>query len=294
MDALESESVEILRETAACARNPVMLYSAGKDSSVMLHLARKAFYPAVPPFPLLHIDTTWKFSEIYRHRDEAARANGMRLIVHRNEEGLKAGVTPFSQGISHYTQVMKTEALRQALDLHGFDAVLCGARRDEGQCSAKERIFSVASPGHHREPRAQSPEIRALYNTRIVPGESLRVFPLANWTELDIWRYVHAERIEIVSLYLARDRPVVERAGMLIVADDERLPLNHGERPTIRKVRFRSLGCYPLTGATESAADSLQGIVAETSSDRFSERRGRLVDDDQTALADNRKREPRR
>jgi len=248
---LESESIEILREAVAGAANPVMLYSIGKDSSVMLHLARKAFHPAPPPFPLLHVDTTWKFREMYAHRERMAAQSGMTLLVHTNEEALAAGINPFSHGSSYFTDVMKTEALKQALDQHGFDVVFGGARRDEEKSRAKERIFSVRSEGHRWEPKLQRPELWNLFNTRLRPGQSLRVFPLSNWTELDVWEYIRNERIPIVPLYFAKERPVVRRGGTWIMVDDDRLPLEAGEAPELRWVRFRTLGCYPLSGAIE-------------------------------------------
>jgi sulfate adenylyltransferase subunit 2 len=290
-NTLESESIEILREAVAGARNPVMLYSIGKDSSVMLHLARKAFYPASPPFPLLHVDTTWKFRQMYEHRDRVARESGMRLIVHRNEAGLAAGVTPFTHGSGYYTDVMKTEALKQALDSNGFDIVFGGARRDEEKSRAKERIFSYRSAGHRWDPKAQRPELWSLYNTRVRAGESIRVFPLSNWTELDVWQYIHEEKIPIVPLYFAAERPVVDRNGTLVVIDDARFPLSAGERPERRVVRFRTLGCYPLTGAIESSASTLEEIILETFNARSSERQGRLIDTDQAGSMEKKKRE---
>jgi sulfate adenylyltransferase subunit 2 len=291
INILESESIEILREAVAGARNPVMLYSIGKDSSVMLHLARKAFHPAPPPFPLLHVDTTWKFRQMYAHRDKVARESGMQLLVHRNEAGLAAGITPFTHGSSYYTDVMKTEGLKQALDAHGFDVIFGGARRDEEKSRAKERIFSFRSPGHRWDPKSQRPELWALYNTRVSAGASIRVFPLSNWTELDIWQYIYEERIPIVPLYFAADRPVVERDGTWILVDDERLPLRPGEKAQLRRVRFRTLGCYPLTGAIESAAETIEEIVAETFNARSSERQGRLIDVDQIGSMEKKKRE---
>ncbi|BBK36730.1 sulfate adenylyltransferase subunit 2 [Allostella sp. ATCC 35155] len=280
-----------MREVAAEFRNPVMLYSIGKDSSVMLHLAMKAFYPASPPFPLLHIDTTWKFREMIRFRDDTARRVGMRLIVHTNPDGLARNVNPFEHGSSYYTNVMKTEALKQALTLHGFDAAFGGARRDEEASRAKERVFSFRSASHGWDPKNQRPELWHLYNTRIAPGESIRVFPLSNWTELDIWEYIRAEGIPIVPLYFAAERPVVERDGMLIMADDERLPLAPGQSPEMRLVRFRTLGCYPLTAAAESSAASLEEIVREIMEARRSERSGRLIDHDEQASMERKKRE---
>ena len=290
-NALESESIEILREAVAGARKPVMMYSTGKDSSVMLHLARKAFYPAPPPFPLLHVDTTWKFREMVAHRDRVVAEAGMELIVHTNQEGLAAGVNPFSHGSSYYTDVMKTQALRQALDLHQFDVVLGGARRDEEKSRAKERIFSFRAAGHRWDPKAQRPELWNLYNTHIHPGESLRVFPISNWTELDVWQYIAQEQIAIVPLYLAKPRPVVQRAGTWIMQDDERLPLEPGEEPQMRLVRFRTLGCYPLSGAIESSATTLEQIIAETFAAHTSERQGRLIDSDQPGSMEKKKQE---
>ena len=291
MQALESESIEILREAVAGARKPVMMYSTGKDSSVMLHLARKAFYPAPPPFPLLHVDTTWKFREMVAHRDRVVAEAGMELIVHTNQEGLAAGVNPFSHGSSYYTDVMKTQALRQALDLHQFDVVLGGARRDEEKSRAKERIFSFRAAGHRWDPKAQRPELWNLYNTHIHLGESLRVFPISNWTELDVWQYIAQEKIAIVPLYFAKPRPVVQRAGTWIMQDDKRLPLEPGEEPQMRLVRFRTLGCYPLSGAIESSATTLEQIIAETFAAHTSERQGRLIDSDQPGSMEKKKQE---
>lgn len=291
MTNLESESIEIIREAVAGARKPVMLYSIGKDSSAMLHLARKAFYPALPPFPLLHVDTTWKFRAMYEHRARMAAESGMELIVHVNEEGLNAGINPFTHGSSYYTDVMKTQALRQALDRHGFDVVLGGARRDEEKSRAKERVFSFRSAGHRWDPKAQRPELWNLYNTHTRPGETIRVFPLSNWTELDIWQYIQGENIPIVPLYFAAERPVVRRGGTWILVDDDRLPLQPGERPEWRRVRFRTLGCYPLTGAIESNATTLEEIVAETFNARSSERQGRLIDSDQPGSMEKKKQE---
>ncbi|MBS1784822.1 MAG: sulfate adenylyltransferase subunit CysD [Acidobacteria bacterium] len=288
---LESESIEIIREAVAGAAKPVMLYSIGKDSSVMLHLARKAFYPAPPPFPLLHVDTTWKFKEMYAHRARMVAESGMTLLTHTNQEGLAAGVNPFTHGSSYYTDVMKTEALKQALDLHGFDVVFGGARRDEEKSRAKERIFSFRSKGHRWDPKKQRPELWNLYNTHIQPGETLRVFPLSNWTEADIWEYIRAEEIPIVPLYLAKARPVVRRGGAWIMVDDERYPLEPGESPEVRRVRFRTLGCYPLTGAVESGADTLDSVIAETLGARNSERQGRLIDSDQPGSMEKKKQE---
>ncbi|MGE0715949.1 MAG: sulfate adenylyltransferase subunit CysD [Alphaproteobacteria bacterium] len=291
LQRLEDESIHIIREVAAEFRNPVMLYSIGKDSSVMLHLALKAFFPGRPPFPLLHVDTTWKFREMIRFRDETARRLGMELIVHTNRDGLARNVNPFEHGSSYYTHVMKTEALKQALTAHGFDAAFGGARRDEEASRAKERVFSFRSTTHGWDPKNQRPELWHLYNTRIAPGESIRVFPLSNWTELDIWEYILAEDIPIVPLYFAAPRPVVERDGMLLMVDDERLPLRPDEVPEPRMVRFRTLGCYPLTAATESTAATLREIVAELAAARRSERAGRLIDHDETASMERKKRE---
>ena len=291
LQMLEAESIEILREAVAGACNPVMMYSIGKDSSVMLHLARKAFYPASPPFPLLHIDTTWKFRDMYTHRARMAAESGMELIVHTNAEGLKAGINPFTHGSSYYTDVMKTVALKQALDAREFDVVFGGARRDEEKSRAKERIFSFRAPGHRWDPKAQRPELWSLYNAHVKPGESIRVFPLSNWTELDVWQYINQERIPLVPLYFAKDRPVVKRGGTWIMADDDRLPLAPGETPELRMVRFRTLGCYPLSGAIESNATTLEEIIAETFSARSSERQGRLIDSDQPGSMEKKKQE---
>jgi len=289
IERLEAESIHIIREVAAECRHPVMLYSIGKDSSVMLHLARKAFAPAPPPFPLMHIDTTWKFRDMIAFRDKTAKEAGMRLIVHTNQDGVKAGMNPFDHG-PNYTRVMKTEALKQALEFHKFDAAFGGARRDEEKSRAKERIFSFRSASHAWDPKNQRPELWRLYNTRVHDGESMRVFPLSNWTELDIWAYILRERIPIVPLYFAADRPVVERNGQLIMVDDARLPLN-GEKPEMKRVRFRTLGCYPLTGAIESNATSLEAIVAEMLAARTSERGGRLIDKESSASMEKKKRE---
>jgi sulfate adenylyltransferase subunit 2 len=288
---LESESIEIILEAVAGARRPVMLYSIGKDSSVMLHLARKAFYPAPPPFPLLHVDTTWKFRDMYAHRERAAAESGMRLLVHTNAEGLAAGVNPFTHGSSYYTDVMKTAALKQALDAHGFDVIFGGARRDEEKSRAKERVFSLRSGGHRWDPKAQRPELWSLYNTHIRPGETMRVFPLSNWTEGDIWQYIRAENIPIVPLYLARERPVVRRGDQWIMVDDERFPLAPGEVPEVRRVRFRTLGCYPLSAALESGAATLDAVIDETFAARRSEREGRLIDTDQPGSMEKKKQE---
>jgi sulfate adenylyltransferase subunit 2 len=288
---LESESIEILREVAAEFANPVLLYSVGKDSSVLLHLARKAFHPRKPPFRLLHVDTTWKFREMIAFRDATARALGLELLVHVNEEGLGRGVGPIASGSAVHTRVMKTEALKQALAKWDFDAAVGGARRDEEKSRAKERVFSLRGPGQTWDPRGQRPELWRLWNTRIGPGESMRVFPLSNWTELDVWRYVAAERIPVVPLYFAKPRPVVERQGALIVVDDDRFPLEPGERPEIRRVRFRTLGCYPLTGAIESEAATVAEIIAEMEVSRLSERQGRLIDGDEPAAMERKKKE---
>jgi sulfate adenylyltransferase subunit 2 len=288
---LESEAIEIMREVAAEFRNPVMLYSVGKDSSVMLHLAVKAFHPSRLPFPLLHVNTTWKFREMIAFRDETARRLDLDLRVHVNEEGLRRGVDPFVSGSVLYTHVMKTEALKQALDRFGFDAAFGGARRDEEKSRAKERIFSFRSSTHAWDPRDQRPELWNLFNTRIRPGESIRVFPLSNWTELDVWSYIMIERIPVVPLYFAKERPVVARGGTWIMVDDERLPLAPGEHPVMRRVRFRTLGCYPLTGAIESDADTIEAIVEEMRTARVSERQGRLIDADETASMEKKKRE---
>jgi sulfate adenylyltransferase subunit 2 len=288
---LEAEAIEIMREVAAEFKRPVMLYSIGKDSSVMLHLAIKAFHPAPLPFPVLHIDTTWKFREMIAFRDETARRLGLNLIVYVNQHGVDRGISPVASGSSVHTLVMKTQALKQALDLHGFDAALGGARRDEEKSRAKERIFSFRSEGHTWDPRNQRPELWNLFNTRIGPGESMRVFPLSNWTELDVWHYIMLEQIPVVPLYFAKQRPVVSRNGTWIVVDDERLPLEAGEKAQLRLVRFRTLGCYPLTGAIESAAASVEAIVAEMRTARVSERQGRLIDNDDTASMEKKKRE---
>ena len=291
MTSLESESIEIIREAVATARKPVMLYSIGKDSSVMLHLARKAFHPAPPPFALLHVDTGWKFQAMYAHRARLAAASGMELLIYTNPEGVAAGIDPFTHGSSYFTDVMKTQALRQALDAHGFDVVFGGARRDEEKSRAKERLFSFRAPGHRWDPKAQRPELWNLYNTRIRPGESIRVFPIANWTELDVWQYIHAERIPLVPLYLAAERPVVRRGGQWIMVDDARFPFAPGEQAERRKVRFRTLGCWPLTAAIESDADTLDAVIAETLATRSSERQGRLIDSDEPGSMEKKKRE---
>ncbi len=291
MQLLEDESIEIIREAVANAQNPVMMYSIGKDSSVMLHLARKAFYPAPPPFPLLHVDTGWKFKEMYAHRDRMVAESGMKLITHTNPLGIAEGVGPFTHGSNYHTDVMKTQALKQALDAHGFDVVLGGARRDEEKSRAKERIFSFRAPGHRWESDAQRPELWNLYNTHIQADESIRVFPISNWTELDIWQYIYAEDIPIVPLYLAAQRPVVKRDGQWIMVDDERFPFAEGETAEMRQVRFRTLGCWPLTAAVESDANTLEGIIAETFTSRSSERQGRLIDSDTPGSMEKKKQE---
>lgn len=288
---LEAESIYIIREVAAQLGNPVMLYSIGKDSSVMLHLARKAFYPSTPPFPLLHVDTTWKFKAMIEFRDRVARETGMRLIVHTNRDGLSRRINPFVDGSSLYTDVMKTQALREALDLYKFDAAFGGARRDEESSRAKERVFSFRSRAHRWDPRNQRPELWRLYNGRIAEGESVRVFPLSDWTEVDVWQYIAAENIPVVPLYFAADRQVVMRGDKLIMVDDDRLPLAPGERPMTRKVRFRTLGCYPLTAALESDAADVDAIIRETAAARSSERQGRLIDHDEEGSMERKKRE---
>lgn len=291
MNFLEAESIEIIREAVATARNPVMMYSIGKDSSVMLHLARKAFFPAPPPFPLLHVDTGWKFQAMYAHRARVVAETGMRLISHTNPQGLADGVGPFTHGSGYHTDVMKTQALKQALDANGFDVVFGGARRDEEKSRAKERVFSFRSAGHRWDPKAQRPELWNLYNTRIKADESIRVFPISNWTELDVWQYIHDEDIPIVPLYLAAERPVVQRAGQWIMVDDDRFPFAPGEQVERRKVRFRTLGCWPLTAAIESEADTLEAVIAETLNARSSERQGRLIDSDSPGSMEKKKQE---
>jgi len=288
---LEAEAIDIMRETVAEFERPVMLYSIGKDSSAMLQVAQKAFAPGKPPFPLLHVDTTWKFREMIAFRDATAARLGMELVVHVNEDGLKRGISPVASGSTLHTQVMKTEALRQALDQGRFDAAFGGARRDEEKSRAKERVFSHRSASHAWDPRNQRPELWHLFNTRIKPGESMRVFPLSNWTELDVWEYIRAEQIPVVPLYFAKARPVVERDGMLIVVDDERLPLAPGEKPRSMRVRFRTLGCYPLTGAVASEADTLDAVIDEMRRSASSERQGRVIDRDETASMEKKKRE---
>jgi len=290
-EELESESIEIIREVVATAAKPVMLYSIGKDSSVMLRLAQKAFFPGPIPFPLMHIDTGWKFREMIAFRNRMATEVGFELITYTNPRGLAEGIGPVSHGSAYHTDVMKTEALRQALDLYGFDAAFGGARRDEEKSRAKERIFSFRAPGHRWEPKAQRPELWNLYNTRINPGETIRVFPLSNWTEADIWAYIRQESIPIVPLYFAAERPVIKRYGQWIMVDDSRLPLETGEKPHLRMVRFRTLGCYPLTAAVESTATTLDQIVAETLAATSSERQGRIIDHDGAGSMERKKQE---
>lgn len=290
LSLLESEAIEIMREVVSETQNPVMLYSIGKDSAVMLHLAKKAFYPSFPPFPLLHVDTTWKFREMYLMRDKVAKASGMKLIVHQNREAKEKGINPFDHGSLH-TDMWKTEGLKQALDKHRFDAAFAGARRDEEKSRAKERVVSFRTAQHGWEPKAQRPELWSLYNTRKSGGESLRVFPLSNWTELDIWHYIHLEKIEIVPLYFAAMRPTVEREGLILMVDDDRFPLKPGEEPTIQSIRFRTLGCYPLSGAVQSDASTLTEIIQETLLTATSERQGRAIDKDQAASMEVKKRQ---
>lgn len=291
LERLEAESVQIIREVVAECENPVMLYSIGKDSAVMLHLALKAFAPGKPPFPLLHVDTTWKFREMIDFRDRTAQRLGLELLVHINPEGIERGINPFTHGSALHTDIWKTQGLKQALDHHGFDAAFGGARRDEEKSRAKERVFSIRSEQHRWDPRQQRPELWRLYNTRKRKGESLRVFPLSNWTELDIWQYIYLEHIPIVPLYFAKERPVVRREGTLIMVDDERLPLLGGETPELRKIRFRTLGCYPLTGAIDSEADCLSSILQEMLVSRTSERQGRLIDSDSAGSMEKKKQE---
>ena len=288
---LEAESINIFREVVAEANSPVMLYSVGKDSSVMLHLAMKAFYPAKPPFPLLHVDTTWKFREAIVFRDRVAAQAGLELITYVNEDGLRRGIGPLSHGSQVHTEVMKSEALKQALDKYGFDMAFGGARRDEEKSRAKERVLSFRDAKHHWNPRDQRPELRNLYNCRLNAGESLRAFPLSNWTELDIWRYIALEQIDVVPLYFAASRPVVERDGLLIVVDDDRLPMRKGETPSLRRVRFRTLGCYPLTGAVESDAETVADVIRELERGRSLERSGRAIDHDEEGSMERKKRE---
>ena len=291
LESLEAESIHIMREVVAECENPVMLYSIGKDSAVMLHVAMKAFYPAKPPFPLLHVDTTWKFREMIAFRDQMAENLGLRLLVHTNAEGVANGINPFTHGSGIHTDVMKTQALKQALDKYAFDAAFGGARRDEEKSRAKERIFSFRTAQHRWDPKRQRPELWRLYNARKHKGESFRVFPLSNWTELDVWQYIYLEKIPIVPLYLAKVRPVVERDGGLIMVDDERMPLAQGEKPMMKKVRFRTLGCYPLTGAIESEADTLLAVIQEMLLTKTSERQGRVIDHDATASMEKKKQE---
>ena len=291
LDRLEAESIHIIREVAAVAENPVMLYSVGKDSAVMLHLAMKAFYPSVPPFPLMHVDTTWKFREMIAFRDRKAAEIGMDLIVHSNQEGIDAGVGPFTHGSSRHTDIMKTQALKQALDKYKFDVAFGGARRDEEKSRAKERVFSFRTAEHRWDPKNQRPELWNLYNARINPGESIRCFPISNWTELDIWQYIRREQIEIVPLYYADKRPVVEWEGSLIMVDDERVPPELAKTAVEKSVRFRTLGCYPLTGAVESTADTLEDIIQEMLLTTSSERQGRTIDRDQSASMEKKKQE---
>ena len=291
LQRLEAESIHIMREVAAEAERPVMLYSIGKDSAVMLHLARKAFYPSTPPFPLLHVDTTWKFRAMYAMREQAAADLGVELLVHQNPEALARGINPFDHGSALHTDLWKTEGLKQALSHYGFDAAFGGARRDEEKSRAKERIFSFRTAEHRWDPKNQRPELWRLYNTRKRPGESIRVFPISNWTELDVWQYIHLEQIPIVPLYLAAERPVVERDGALIMVDDDRMPLRPGETPMMKSVRFRTLGCYPLTGAVESTAATLPEIIQEMLLTTTSERQGRAIDHDQAASMEKKKQE---
>ena len=291
LDRLESEAIYIMREAVAESANPVMLYSIGKDSSVMLHLARKAFFPSALPFPLLHVDTTWKFREMYTFRDEVAQQPGVDLIVHQNPDALASGINPFSHGSQRHTTIWKTEGLKQALDKHHFDLAFGGARRDEEKSRAKERVFSFRSAQHQWDPKRQRPELWRLYNARTSAGGSVRVFPLSNWTELDVWLYIHRERIPVVPLYLARPRPVVEREGTLLMVDDDRFPLRDGERPQLRTVRFRTLGCYPLTGAVESDADTLPAVLQEIIGATTSERQGRVIDFDEAGSMEKKKQE---
>lgn len=291
LQRLEAESIQIFREAVSESERPVMLYSVGKDSSVMLHLAMKAFAPSLPPFQLLHVDTTWKFQAMYEFRDKVAAENGLDLLVHKNPECIERGINPFDHGSATHTDMWKTEGLKQALDLHGFDLAFGGARRDEEKSRAKERVFSIRSAQHRWDPKLQRPELWHLYNARKAPGESVRVFPISNWTELDIWQYIHREQIPIVPLYFAAERPVVERDGALIMVDDDRMKLAPGEEPQMRSVRFRTLGCYPLTGAVESEADSLTGIIQEMLLTTSSERQGRVIDHDSSGSMEKKKQE---
>jgi sulfate adenylyltransferase subunit 2 len=291
LKTLENESIEILRETASAFRNPVMMYSIGKDSSVLLHLARKAFYPSPIPFKLLHVDTTWKFKEMIGFRDEVVRELGLNLVIHTNQAGVEAGINPFTSGISEYTRVMKTVALREALDKYGFDAAIGGSRRDEEKSRAKERIFSVRDEGHRWNPRAQRPELWRTYNTRLAPGQTMRVFPLSDWTEADIWNYIMQENIYVNPLYFAKSRPMVKRGDQLIMVDDERYPLQDGEKPFDAMVRFRTLGCYPLTAAVESTATTIEEVVEEVLNVNLSERATRLIDGDNEDSMEKKKTE---
>lgn len=291
LDRLEAESIHIMREVVAECENPVMLYSVGKDSSVMLHLALSAFYPSKPPFPFLHVDTTWKFKEMIEFRDATAKKYGLDLLVHINPDGVADNVGPFSHGSAVHTDIMKTQALKQALDKYGFDAAFGGARRDEDKSRAKERVFSFRSAQHRWDPKNQRPELWNLYNTRVAKGESMRVFPMSNWTELDIWQYIHRENITIPSLYFAAKRPVVEHDGTLIMVDDDRVPLTDGEAPVEKMVRFRTLGCYPLTGAVESEATTVEEIIQETLLTTTSERQGRVIDSDVGSSMEQKKQE---
>jgi sulfate adenylyltransferase subunit 2 len=291
LDALEAESIHIFREVMADFQRPVMLYSIGKDSSVLLHLLRKAFYPARPPIPLLHVDTTWKFREMIAFRDQVAATGDVKLLVHINRDGIRQGISPLTHGATVHTDVMKTAGLKQALDLHAFDAAIGGARRDEEKARAKERVFSFRNAQHHWDPKRQRPELWSLYNTKIHKGESVRVFPLSNWTEMDVWHYIRRENIPVVPLYFAKVRPVVERDGALILVDDNRFTLREGEQPQLRQVRFRTLGCYPLTGAVESSADTLDKVIDEMTHSRSSERQGRMIDHDPSASMERKKQE---
>jgi sulfate adenylyltransferase subunit 2 len=291
LQALENESIEIFRETAAAFRKPVMLYSIGKDSSVLLHLARKAFHPAAIPFQLLHIDTKWKFKEMISFRDQTADEIGFDLLVHTNQEGVRDGITPFNLGASEYTRIMKTVALRQALDMHGFDAAIGGSRRDEERSRAKERIFSVREPGHRWDPRSQRPELWRTYNPKLAPDQTMRVFPLSDWTELDIWNYILQENIKVSPLYFAKERPVVWRGDQLIMVDDDRYPLRDGETPEMRRIRFRTLGCYPLTAGVESSATTMEEVVQEVTELKLSERATRLIDGEKEDSMEKKKTE---
>lgn len=291
LQRLEAESIHIIREVIAEAEKPVMLYSIGKDSSVMLHLARKAFHPAIPPFPLLHVDTTWKFRDMYVMRERMAKESGMELLVYKNPEAVEKNINPFTHGSAVHTDIWKTQGLKQALDKYGFDAAFGGARRDEEKSRAKERVFSFRTAQHRWDPKTQRPELWRLYNARKHRGESIRVFPLSNWTELDIWQYLYLEKVPIVPLYYSKVRPVVERDGALIMVDDERMPLRPGETPMMKKVRFRTLGCYPLTGAVESNAETLAEVIHEIAGARTSEREGRVIDHDQPSSMEAKKQE---